>query len=195
MTPFEAYKLFLALKMHFTTPSYDFFKYQGKMNAKIQTYEKRRDKYQFHKLSRHKDPQGFLVANFAAGNNGWVGELFTEEAERVYTDYLARQQSLTYRFSSDLRELDDDFLSYFKVKEGQHPKLLTLVKRNSISFETFCILNDQLNFFPIWDKKIMDTVLWPSIRDRAIKYTPFIHYDKAKIKSFIRPILASYQDK
>lgn len=135
------------------------------------------------------------MANFAAGGGSWVGELFTEEAERTYTEYLARQQSLTYRFNTDLREIEDDFLEYFKVKEGQHPKLLTLLKRNTISLETFCILNDQLTFFPMWDKRISDTVLWPSIRDRALKYTPFIRYDRAKIKSFLRPLLASYRDK
>ena len=191
MKPFEAYKLFLAVKMHFTQPQYDFFKYNGKVNANIQSFEKRRDKYHFAKLAKHKDPVGYLVSQYVTGNfTGWIGDLFTEEAERVYTDYLARQQSLTYRFNTDLERISEDFISYFKVKDGQHPPLLVLLKRGNVSIETVTILNDQLNFFKFWDTRIDDTVIWPSIRERCLKYRPFIHYDRAKIKSIIRPLMS-----
>ena len=191
MKPFEAYKLFLAVKMHFTQPQYDFFKYNGKVNANIQSFEKRRDKYHFAKLAKHKDPVGYLVSQYVTSNfTGWIGDLFTEEAERVYTDYLARQQSLTYRFNTDLERISEDFISYFKVKDGQHPPLLVLLKRGNVSIETVTILNDQLNFFKFWDTRIDDTVIWPSIRERCVKYRPFIRYDKAKIKSLIRPLMS-----
>lgn len=191
MKPFEAYKLFLAVKMHFTQPQYDFFKYNGKVNANIQSFEKRRDKYHFAKLAKHKDPVGYLVSQYVTGNfTGWIGDLFTEEAERVYTDYLARQQSLTYRFNTDLERISEDFISYFKVKDGQHPPLLVLLKRGNVSIETVTILNDQLNFLKFWDTRIDDTVIWPSIRERCLKYRPFIRYDKAKIKSLIRPLMS-----
>lgn len=194
MTPFEAYKLFLAIKMHFTQPQYDFFKYNGKVNATVQTFEKRRDKFHFAKLSKHRDPGGLLVSQFITGQfTGWIGDCFTEEAGRAYVEYLARHQSLTYNFQSDLRKLEDGFISKFKVKNGQHPELLTMVKRGDITFESFSILNAQLNFFPFWDSRINDIVIWPGIRDRAVKYQPFIHYDKAKIKSFIRDVMAESQ--
>jgi hypothetical protein len=190
MTPYEAYQLFLALKMHFTQPQYDYFKYNGKVNATIQTYEKRRDKFQFAKLAKHKDPMGYLVAQYAAGKfTGWVGDLFGEEGERIYTEYLARRQSLTYLFQSDLERLEEDFISKFKVKQGQHPELLVALRQDNISIETFTILNNLLNFFPIWDKKIQDTVIWPAYRDRSLKYSSFISFDKAKYKSFIRPLV------
>lgn len=190
MTPYEAYQLFLALKMHFTQPQYDYFKYNGKVNATIQTYEKRRDKFQFAKLAKHKDPMGYLVAQYAAGNfTGWVGDLFGEEGERVYTEYLARRQSLAYLFQSDLEKLEEDFVSKFKVKNGQHPELLVMLRQSNISIETFTILNNLLIFFPIWDKKILDTVVWPAYRDRSLKYSSFISFDKSKYKSFIRPLV------
>lgn len=187
MTPFEAYKLFLALKMHFTQPQYDFFKYNGKVNATIQSFEKRRDKFHFAKLARHRDPMGYLVSQFIAGQfTGWIGDLFTEESEQVYTQYLARQQSLTYTFQSDLGKLEEGFISRFRVKDGQHPDALVLFKRGIISIETLTILNNQLNFFPIWDIKINDTVIWPSIRDRCLKYEPFINYDRKKLAKMIK---------
>ena len=191
MTPFEAYKLFLAVKMHFTQPNYDFFKYNGKVNATLDSFNRRRDKYHFSKLAKHKDALGYLVAQYTTGNfTGWAGDLFTEEAERIYTQYLARQQSITYNFQSDLGKLEEGFVSRFKVKDGQHPEALVLFRRGGISIETFTILNDLLNFFQLWDTRIDDTVIWPSIRERCLKYRPFIHYDKAKIKSILRPLIS-----
>lgn len=190
MTPFEAYKLFLAVKMHFTTPSYDMVKYNSKVNANFNSFAKRRDKYQFAKLAKHKDPLNYLVANFVDGNNKWVGELFSDEADVVYTNWLKRQQSLTYMVTNEINLLEDDLMDHFKVKDGQHPKLLVMYKRGSIHIETLTILNDILQFFPIWDKKINDTVIWPSIRDKCLKYNILLHYDKAKIKSIVRELLS-----
>lgn len=191
MTPFEAFKLFISIKMHFTQPNYDFFKYNGKVNCNLDSFNRRRDKYHFAKLAKHKDALGYLVAQYTTGNfTGWVGDLFTEEAERQYTQYLARKQSITYNFQSDLEKLEDGFVSKFKVKDGQHPGLLVMFRRGVISIETFTILNIHLDFFQLWDKRINDTVIWPSIRERCLKYRPFISYDTAKIKSILRPFLS-----
>lgn len=196
MTPFEAYKLYLSIKMHFTQPQYDFFRYNGKVNVKIQTFEKRRDKFYYAKLAKHRDPLGYCVAQYATGTTtGWVGDLFGEEAERAYTLYLARHQALTYNFQSDLGKLEEGLISKFRVKDGQHPEALVLFRRGHINPESFTILNDVLDFFPLWDSKIQETILWPSIRDRMLKYRPFINYDKVKIKSFIRDVMAESQAK
>ena len=54
MTPFESYKTFLAVKSHFTT-SYDYIKYNGKVNATQSSFEVRKDKYQYYKLSKQKE--------------------------------------------------------------------------------------------------------------------------------------------
>ena len=191
MTPYEAYKLFLAVKMHFTQPNYDFFKYNGKVNANLDAFNRRRDKYHFAKLAKHKDPMGYLVAQYTAGNfTGWAGDLFVEETERIYTQYLARQQSITYNFQTDLEKLEEGFISKFKVKDGQHPEALVMYRRGNITIETFTILNNQLHFFQLWDIRIDDTVLWPSIRERCLKYRPFLHYDTVKIKSILRPLMS-----
>ena len=47
--------------------SYDFFKYNGKTNVSVTTFENRKDKYHFYKLSRRlaqkEDMINFIVAN------------------------------------------------------------------------------------------------------------------------------------
>lgn len=188
MTPFQAYQTFLAIKQHFTS-SYDYFKYGGKVKANAASFDARRDKFYFQKLARHKDLQGFLVANFITRDIKWVGDLITDESEAVYKQWQKRNESLTYMVTEELSLLEDDFISFFKVKEGQHPKLLLLFKQNKISIETLAILNNMLSFFDLWDKKIEDPVIWPSIRDRALNYQPFINYDKNKLKKVVKQLM------
>jgi hypothetical protein len=189
MSPFESYKMFLAIKMHFTTPGYDYIKYQGKVGAKIESFERRRDKFQFAKLAKKKDPLYFLVSNFVYDSPTWIGDLLTEEAENNFAEWQKKQQSLTYILTNEINMLDDDFVSYFKVKDGQHPLLLNMYKQKKLSIETLIVLNDILTFFPIWDKKLNDTIIWPSIRDKCLKYRQFIHYDKAKLKQVVKSMM------
>lgn len=188
MTPYEAYQTFLAIKQHFTS-SYDFFKYGGKVKANASSFDQRRDKFYFQKLARHRDLRGFLVSNFIDRDIKWVGELITDESESVYKQWQKRNESLTYIVTEELSLLEDDFISFFKVKEGQHPKLLSLFKQNKISAETLCILNDLLSFFELWDKKIEDPVIWPSVRDRLLNYQPFVQYDKSKLKKVVKQLM------
>ena len=51
MTGFEVYKVYLALKQHFTKQEYDYFKYHGKVRANENSFEQRRDRYFFKKLA------------------------------------------------------------------------------------------------------------------------------------------------
>ena len=40
MTAFESYKMYVAVKLHFTTDSYDYFKFNGKTRYRKQTLRK-----------------------------------------------------------------------------------------------------------------------------------------------------------
>lgn len=186
MTPFESYRTFLAIKNHFTTDSYDYIKYNGKIGASQTSFETRKDKYQFYKLSKHKDPLKYLVANFVDGDLKWVGDLFNDESEKVYSEWLKRQQSLSYIFEQDLNKLLTDFDDNVIVKNGQHPYLLKQYLRRQVSIETIIILNDILGFFGHWNKKIDDSVLWPSIYKKLSKYKPFFHYDVFKCRKILK---------
>ena len=180
-TPFEAYKLYTAIKNHFTTESYDYFKYNGKVRVLESTFESRKDKYQFYKLSKHSDPLTFLVANFSESSKIWVGDLFSNvEYDLRYNEYLRRKQTLTYIFNNDIDNLLENFDKNFEVEEGNYPYLLNLLVRKKISKETFIIINDCVHFFGKWNKQIKDPVLWPQVALNCKKLYPFLEYDKAK---------------
>ena len=51
----DVYKTYLPVKLHFATITYDYYKYDGKVNGtKLDTFTKRKDRYFFHKLN-HDD--------------------------------------------------------------------------------------------------------------------------------------------
>lgn len=187
MDAFEAYKHYLALKSHFTSKTYDYFKYNGAVRAKRESFEQRRDKYFFQKLAKHKDLTNFLVSIFVYGKKDiWVGDLLNNEhTEQLYQRWQRVKQSMTYVFMSDLEKFNDDLLSSFVVEDGQHPHALKLLLQDEIQIETFIILNDIMRFTPAWNRQINDTIVWPEIRQRCKKYHPFMEYDKEKCKKVL----------
>ena len=186
MTPFEAYKLYIAIKQHFSSPSYDFFKYNGKVRVSADNFETRKDKYMFYKLSKRDDAMEYLVAILSQHPNVWVGEMFEPKYEQLYKDYLKKKESLTYTFKNDIDNLLDDFDKNFEVNDGQYPHLLNLYVRGKISKETFIIINDCVKFAGRWNKQISDTVMWPAISSNCKKFFPFMSYDKDKYCAMLR---------
>ena len=181
---YDTYIYYLALKRHFTT-SYDFFKYQGKVKASLDAFEKRNDKYHFYKLSKRSDSKDFILANMVHDPGLWVGNLFNEGAEKVYTDWKKIQQALTYTFKQDINSLDENFDSNLIVHDGNHPKLLRMYMSRQIHTESLIMINEVTNVFGYWDKKLVDKIIWPDIKNKCIKYRPFLSLDKDKIKTAI----------
>jgi hypothetical protein len=116
MTPFEAYKLYLAMRQHFERDSYDFIKYRGSVPAKDTTFDTRKDKYMFYKLSKKPDPKGLLIANLCVNPKMWVGDLLDAKAEENFVEWNKRQQSLTYWFKQELNNLPDDLDELLAVR-------------------------------------------------------------------------------
>ena len=197
MTGYEAFCLYSSLKLHFTTESYDFFKYNGKVSTSVEAFENRKDKWYFYKLSRRfnnkEQGQDFLVANFVADSNAWIGNLLQNDADINYSIRQRAIQSLTYSFTTDITNLfntfNDEPNEILKCHDGQYPYLLQRYLHEGISIESMCILNSLLNFLPTWDKKINDTIRYPNLSLRFKKYTPFIPIDKTKYKLILRKII------
>ena len=61
MEPFDAYKYYMPIKLHFESDSYDAPKYNFKTSISPQSFWKRRDKYHFAKLSRKFNKPDELV--------------------------------------------------------------------------------------------------------------------------------------
>ena len=190
-TGFAAFALYNALKLHFTSDSYDYFKYNGKTNVSKQTFSTRKDKYHFYKLSRKYDIEqlkDFYVANFVSGNDKWVGSML-QDGEENYTKWTKTQQSLTYTVENDIIYMSDKHhpLDWIYPRNGNdYPMLLKEMMQGSITLETVVILVDMMELMPMWSERIKEDIIWPSYKLIIKKYTPFVHYDKNKFRNILR---------
>lgn len=181
-SPYEAYQLYVAIKNHFQT-TYDYFRYNGKVKVQFTAFEVRKDKYFFAKMQKHADPLGLLVAHFVDNPDAWIGDIVSfDTSQELYLKWKKRQSSISYTYQEDLKKLSQDLDDSLRVADGQHPKLLKLLLGTTIYPETVILLNSQINFFPYWEKEIMDPAIWPVQLTKLQKYKPFVQYDKQKIK-------------
>ena len=132
---FDAYKTYLALKRHFTS-DYDYFKYNGKVRAGVESFLKRNDKFFFRKLAKKYDDKelvDFFVSNFIVSDN-WIGNLISQESEDNYVRFKKRRESLSYHFDNELhwlvdycRSRDLELNKLLLVEDNNHPLLLKLL--------------------------------------------------------------------
>ena len=186
MDGFDTYKTYVALKNHFTSKTYDYFKYNGRSKASRKSFENRNDKYFFSKLSKHKNLIDFLVANIAYNNTLWVGDVINNvEAEKCYKEYAKVKESLSYFFKQDIYKIKSPFSDNFVVENGQHPSAFKLFLQNEIRIETLIILNDFYPYMNKWNRKIEEKVVWSSVYFKCKKLKPFITYDAEKMKKIL----------
>ena len=196
MIPLDVYRTYLSVRNHFTNDNYNFFKFGGKTKASSSAFEKRRDRYIFDKVSKdYKDDEIALlfVSNFIAKEKFWIGNTLSEESRNIYTMWRKKIQSLSYIFENDVKviidEINDreiDFDSVFKIQDGQHPIILRLTLADRISLESFLILNKILDFFPQFNRRIEETIIWPDYYKKCVKYEPFVKVDLTRFKFILK---------
>ena len=194
VTPFETYQSYLSMKNHFTNRKYDFFRYEGKSNATVTSFNKRKDKYWFEKTSRkYSDAEivNFLLANFVTTDNPknlWIGEIINS-GERTYSDWMRRQQSISYLFKEQSSELleDKNLEKILECKKG-HPIILKRFLGGDICLETFVIFDIIFAFSEKFDKKLKDPV-WETVSLKIKKYKPFLNINVFQFKKILREII------
>lgn len=183
--PFEVYQKYLALRNHFSQEGYDYFKYNGKVRAQKTSFDVRKDKHFFYRLSKMKDPVNYMLANFVDGDKEFFsGSLRDDTAKQIHQEFENRRQRLFYQFKEDLEHFKDDFDENIIVPEFEHPYALRLYLRKDICIEVLIILNKLCIMFKYWDEKLDDPI-WPDIKFKCKKYEPFISVDLDKYKGYI----------
>jgi len=72
------------------------------------------------------------------------------------------------------------------IIDGVHPPLLKAHLGGKISIETLTIFNKIFNFVENFDKIIKENIVWTPLKNRVLKYEPFISIDKGKYKNIIK---------
>jgi len=198
---FDVYKTYLAVKLHFTTDTYDYYKYGGKVNTKLDTFTKRKDRYFFHKLSTRyaeADILDFFVSNFLSDSKGWIGNLLQNDGRDVYLDFKKRKEAFAYHFKQDCGNIASDFSRRgilfddgFIPISGQHPRVLRLLIQRKISYQTTIVLNHFLGFTKNWDKEITEKVVWPEISLKVTRLRPFINFNATECKLIMKEVFVN----
>lgn len=191
MTEYEAYREYIALKRHFNSSTFDYFKYNGRVNISIDSYKKRNDRYFFKKLAKEKDPKGLLISNFVYAD-AWIGDILkNQQSEIIYKKWLNVKQSISYIFEQDLKKIGNlkDAIS----ADNSMPKLFTQYYRDEICLETLVILMDILRCCSYWSKHIKDDPLAKQTLQKIIKYKSFVKYDKNKFTKMIKSHLTNIE--
>jgi len=186
MTTFEAYKIYLALRLHFTTDSYDITKTKGRIKASEKSLQKNiKLQYHLQKIKKKYSETefiNFLVANFISGDK-WGGT-YSFDAEEKYLQWQKIQDSLSYIYTQDLQHIADSsninkLSELWDCKEG-HPLLLKKYFGKTCHLETLVILNKLFKFIDVVDEQLVFDPVWNTVSKLIYKYSPFIKIDKEK---------------
>jgi len=194
MMPYDAYREYLALKNHFTKDSYDYFKYNKKVRATVQSFYKRKDRFWFEKVSRQKSDQevvDFFVSNLISCTDPsklWIGEMM-REGETRYAEWKKRNQSLSYVFKEETQSLFEDLKvdDAFDCSKG-HPPVLKKFLSGNISPETMVIYDKIFLFGKDFDKKLDDPV-WETVSKKIKKYSSFLNIDVSRYKNILKEVV------
>lgn len=193
MEPYDAYRYYMSVKMHFESETYDCQKYNYKTSATQKSFWKRRDKYQFAKIAKKfNEPLemiNFFVSQFI-NQKTWVGDMLTEEEQ--WTKWQRRNQALSYTFEQDINKLSlkvKSFDDLFKATHSPYPNVIYYYMKDEVCIETVVIL-DKLTGF-IKRAQVSDTIVWPEVSLRVRKYSTFVNPDLKKMKEIVLRVFTS----
>jgi hypothetical protein len=195
MQGFQVYKLYLAFKQHFSNPKFDFFLYEGKVNAKEETYQQRTDFYFFETLARKLNDQQikeYMLASFVSADDPskvWIGDI-KRSGKQNWLTWQRTHGSLEYMFRNEIDSLLSeckDFNSLFDSRKG-HPPLLKAFIRKELSLESLLVLDMVLGFMLHWDQDLVDP-LWSGISFKIKKYKPFLSIDRKKYTTILKSLV------
>ena len=192
---YDAYCLYLAINNHFYSDSYDYFKYNGKVSAKLESFMKRKDKYHFAKLSRkyNDELKDFLIANLSK-KKYYVRELLEQECEKNYTTYKKIKQKMTYAITEEMRYLFDKYKHIdfcIGIKDGQHSNILREYLGGRIAAETLVAVDKIFGIFTDYDTMVSENFIWPKTRKRLDSLAPFLELEHKKLQTILQGIWLS----
>jgi len=188
MSAFDVYSIYLAVKAHFTSKKYDYFRYGGRTRTSEEKFNKRNDRYFFEKLSKKftkEEVEQYFVSNFLVNSNFYIKDM----DDKNFLEWKKRSQSISYLFVQDLENvlvLSSDLNQALQCRSGQHSTLLKMYLGGTIMIETMVLLNRITGFVDRYDQIMSDDVVWEQASNRLKKYDPFIKIDSTKIKELVK---------
>jgi hypothetical protein len=196
----DVYRMYLAMKLHFTTEKFDYFQAGGKTNAKEKTYQGRNDFWFFETLAKKytaQEVQDILLASFVLSEETqkvWIGDIKSDGISR-YLVWKKQVDSYSYHFEQDLdtmvQHMEQGSVSFAELfgatlseSEARPPGALKLFYKGKTLLLTLIILEQCIGFAPLWDKYLKDP-LWQRTSFKIKKVKPFLSIPVDKFRKIV----------
>ena len=170
MDGFTAFKLWVAMKQHFSSKSFDIISNRGKIKCKFETYVARKDYDSFERIAMKfetmREYTVYLASNMMYGNDSMIWDYPTGVAN--YNQYLNRRRNFKQLLATDLKTLANIGID---IDDGV--TLVRLMIQNQISFETVVVLNKLVKITSMFDELPQKVMLEPLLM-RIDKSASFI---------------------
>ncbi len=190
----NAYRMYLAAKLHFMTDKYDITECHAKVRVSHKAFSERNQQALYEKFADKFDTKlemaQYLIANFAYGAWGNTDIVYgTAESDQNYKEWNRRKQSLTQVFKNDLSKIrlewesNEDMTPFTEDLTSKFPKIPHLFQMyigKHITLETIIMLDKFQPFLKVW-KENMGQLFEDEMR-RIIKTKPFVRFDEKKMK-------------
>jgi hypothetical protein len=174
---FEAFLIYIGIKNHFFSKSYDYWKYNRKCNINLSSFEKRADKKFFYviakKFKRKKYLEEYFIANFKINQKYHISNLIDEESENRYRKHNKIVDSLLFTTKNNLSLIDKK-----KCKENKYiinGNILKDVYTDVIALETLCFFDLFYKLFAYYDNNFKNT-LYEHNKLFLKKYSLYLNY-------------------
>lgn len=177
MNGFEVYRKYIAIKLHFTNDSYDYFRSEGRTTANIHSYSKRKDQYFFDYLAKNggdeSDITMKLVLYFLNERHMYIKEIVEECRKRpnYFLQWLGFIEGFPYTAIKQFNDIRDEFLKTKIFPDVFHsPLMFEKYLEKELYAESFILFD---SFFKI-SKLLKNNLLWKEESKILKKYFPFV---------------------
>lgn len=190
---FDVYKLYLAVQRHFKSKSYNFNKYNGVVNAKRETFLKRRDKGLFNavrcKYKEYDEIKNYFISNFVDKNDFSIYNSRDSNTHEVFNNWKVRSKDLISYYHRDLRFLSKKPIADQLIgRDGALPDVMKYYIQNKICVETLAILDVYFKFVSR-NETLKDDDQFKEIALLISKYKTFLNIEYNKLKNITIKII------
>lgn len=182
---YDAYVTYLAFKLHFSSNTYDFFRFNGKTKANLSSFNSRKDRYHFEKIAAKISKDTFIermLIQYLENTNFWIKDILTADNKSRHLVWRGYVESFPYSFRSELGKIKEycllneiGYSELFKTKGITHPLIFKMYLRKTIRLETFICIDSLIK---ISDKMSLpespQDPVWDETRTLMIHYFSFV---------------------
>ena len=199
----SVYRLYLMMKHHFNG-KYDLIKYNWNIRVSDKSYQKRKDRYFFERLSEKynlKELVLLMTSNLVANQDAWIGDLSDSDAIDFYRNYVVKLKSINDTIKDDLssifyfsKKMNISLNGVFDFNEKIGSSyLFKLLQSQIITAETFLFLDSFLGIINKYDSE-MSGIIWENYSTKLNAYKKILIIDKETAKNLFKETIKKLKE-